>query len=61
MDDSFLTFMNRGDAGRQSAVQLEPMGFNRPVVYALPRSGVPVAVEVARRLNAPLELVLVRK
>lgn len=37
------------------------MGFSRPVVYALPRGGVPVAVKVARRLNAPLDLVLVCK
>lgn len=61
MGDSFLTFMDRDDAGRQLADQLEPMAFIRPVVYALPRGGVPVAVEVARRLNAPLDLVLVRK
>ena len=31
------------------------------MVYALPRGGVPVAVEVARALKAPIDLVLVRK
>ena len=37
------------------------MGLDRPVVYALPRGGVPVGVEIARALHAPLDLVLVRK
>ena len=33
----------------------------RPVVYALPRGGVPVAREIALTLGAPLDLILVRK
>ncbi len=37
------------------------MGLDQPLIYALPRGGVPVATEVARELNAPLDLVLVRK
>ena len=37
------------------------MGLDQPIIYALPRGGVPVAVEVARLLNAPLDLILVRK
>ncbi len=36
-------------------------GFADPVVYALPRGGVPVAVAVARALGAPLDLIMVRK
>lgn len=32
-----------------------------PVILALPRGGVPVALEIARRLGAPLDLVMVRK
>ncbi len=43
------------------AAQLIPLGLERPVVYALPRGGVPVAAEIARALGAPLDLVLVRK
>lgn len=56
-----IRFANRDDAGRQLAAALAAMHFERPIVYALPRGGVPVAAEVARALNAPLELVLVRK
>ena len=37
------------------------MALERPVVYALPRGGVLVALEIARALRAPLDLVLVRK
>lgn len=37
------------------------MAIENPVVLALPRGGVPVAAEVARELNAPLDLILVRK
>ena len=54
-------FVDRADAGRQLAARLVTMALDRPVVYALPRGGVPVAVEVARALHAPLDLVLVRK
>ena len=55
-------FRNRVDAGRQLAAALEQYA-TRPnlLVLALPRGGVPVGYEIARRLNAPLDLMLVRK
>jgi putative phosphoribosyl transferase len=61
MGDSFAQFSDRADAGRQLAERLAALRLEEPLVYALPRGGVPVAVEVARRLGAPLDLVLVRK
>jgi predicted phosphoribosyltransferase len=54
-------FTDRADAGRRLAARLQQETLVRPVVFALPRGGVPVAAEVARALHAPLDLVLVRK
>ena len=55
------TFPDRTEAGRRLAEQLKRFKDQRPVVLALPRGGVPVAYEVAKVLEAPLDLVLVRK
>jgi putative phosphoribosyl transferase len=54
-------FRDRRDAGRRLAVELMTLVGQRPVVVALPRGGVPVAVEVARALGAPLDILAVRK
>jgi putative phosphoribosyl transferase len=55
-------FTDRRQAGRALAVRLLQLQLPGPcVVLALPRGGVPVAAEIARALNAPLDLVLVRK
>jgi putative phosphoribosyl transferase len=61
MKDSGIRFPDRGDAGRRLAARLSALSLEQPVVYALPRGGVPVAVEIARTLRAPLDLILVRK
>ena len=54
-------FTDRRDAGRLLAERVAALNLTDPVVFALPRGGVPVALEVARRLHAPLDLILVRK
>lgn len=56
-----MPFKNRTDAGKRLALALERYREEKPVVLALPRGGVPVAAEVARALQAPLDLLLVRK
>ena len=56
-----MPFIDRTDAGRQLAKALARYKNQRPVVLALPRGGVPVAAEVANALDAPLDLILVRK
>ena len=54
-------FVDREEAGRLLASELLRFKDQQPVVLALPRGGVPVAVEVADALHAPLDLILVRK
>ncbi len=54
-------FANRTAAGRLLAQQVQALRLADPVVLALPRGGVPVAAEVAAALQAPLDLLLVRK
>ena len=59
--NGFGRFSDRIDAGRQLAAAVKAKAYADPVVLALPRGGVPVALEVARAIAAPLDLVLVRK
>lgn len=57
-----LPFTDRTEAGRQLGEALVGYrGRTDLLVLALPRGGVPVAAEVARQLEAPLDLMLVRK
>lgn len=54
-------FADRADAGRQLAAKLLRFKDKNPVVLVLPRGGVPVGLEVAAALDAPMDLILVRK
>ena len=54
-------FTDRIDAGRRLGARLVGLHEENPIVLGLPRGGVPVAAEVARALDAPLDIVLVRK
>lgn len=56
-----MPFANRAQAGRELAKALARYKDKHVVVLALPRGGVPVAREVAVRLHASLDLILVRK
>jgi putative phosphoribosyl transferase len=54
-------FINRHDAGKRLAAVLAPFRDEDTVVLALPRGGVVIGYEVARELNAPLDVLIVRK
>ncbi|MBV8131523.1 MAG: phosphoribosyltransferase [Alphaproteobacteria bacterium] len=56
-----MKFEDRSEAGRRLADKLLHLKDRQPVVLALPRGGVAVGFEIARTLDAPLDIVLVRK
>jgi putative phosphoribosyl transferase len=61
METASEPYADRRDAGRRLAERLSPLAAEKPVVVALPRGGVPVAKEIADALDAPLEILAVRK
>jgi putative phosphoribosyl transferase len=56
-----MPFRDRTEAGEQLAQALKKLAGQDVVVFALPRGGAPVAAPIAAALDAPLDLVLVRK
>jgi predicted phosphoribosyltransferase len=56
-----MMFKDRKEAGKLLAKALAHLKDEAPVIVGLPRGGVPVAFEGANVLNAPLDLVLIRK
>jgi len=62
MIEPIYPFQDRTEAGRLLAEKLRQYANrNDVIVLALPRGGVPVGFEVARQLNAPLDVFVVRK
>jgi putative phosphoribosyl transferase len=56
-----MVFADRSEAGRRLATRLQHLRGEAMVVVGLPRGGVPVAYEVATALDAPLDVIVVRK
>lgn len=56
-----MIYENRSDAGKRLARELADYKSQDPLILALPRGGLPVAAEIAKALNAPLDVILVRK
>ena len=56
-----MLFLDRQDAGEKLARRLTMYRDQQPFVIALPRGGVVVGFEVAKALNAPLDVMVVRK
>ncbi len=56
-----MSFRNRSEAGQRLAAALLKYQGQPLTILALPRGGVPVAAKVAEALEAPLDLILVRK
>ncbi|CAL9597833.1 Putative phosphoribosyl transferase [Nocardiopsis dassonvillei] len=56
-----LPFTDRSEAGRRLAERVRPYAVEDPLVLALPRGGVPVGAELARRLDADFDVLVVRK
>lgn len=56
-----LPYTDRSEAGCVLAERLVPLGLEGAVVLALPRGGVPVGYEIARRLGSVLDVLVTRK
>ena len=56
-----MMFRDRQDAGRQLAARLTKYRNANPLVLAIPRGGVAVGYKVARALEAPLDVTVIRK
>ena len=56
-----VLYKNRSQAGQVLAARLRPYIHHNPIILAVPRGGVPVGYQVARELEAPLDVLMVSK
>ncbi len=56
-----MIFKDRIEAGKLLGERLKSLNLKNPLVLALPRGGVPVGAEIAKELNAPLDILFVKK
>ncbi|MBI2601054.1 phosphoribosyltransferase [Candidatus Daviesbacteria bacterium] len=56
-----MKFESRKSAGIALSDKLSRLSLEDPVILALPRGGIPVGYEIAKKLNAPLDILVVRK
>ena len=56
-----MPFIDRDQAGKLLGDRLTRVAVSDPVVLALPRGGVPVGARVAQAIDAPLDIIVVRK
>lgn len=54
-------FENRNEAGILLAKKLEQYKNSNAVVLAIPRGGIPVGYQIAKKLNLPLDVILIKK
>lgn len=61
LEENKSLYKNRSDAGKILANQLVSLAKDDPLILALPRGGVPVGFEIAQKLRAPFDVIVVRK
>ncbi len=61
LKDKGNVFEDRADAGRKIALKLTQYKNSDSIILAIPSGGVPVAVEIAKILSLPVDLIIVRK
>ncbi len=59
--DKIFVFENRQTAGKIVAEKLKEFKSTKTIVFAIPSDGVPVAVEILKKLNIELDLVITEK